>query len=220
VDAARTLELAQTSDVLLLGRFASVDLGSVALSGAACGEQDVLGCARSGNAPARVSRRGLAAGRYRVVAESVRGLPATLTAAVRPARAPTLVPAADDCDSVLTMSPSGGFFQGNTANAGNDFSASCDFATPTGSPDQMLRLVLDQERRVVLDMRGSDFDTLLNVRQGPGCPGEEVARACSVISGERSFLDVNLPAGEYFVQVDGYAGAFGSWFLDVFVIEP
>ena len=33
------------------------------------------------------------------------------------------------------MPAAGGFFQGNTSNATGDFTASCDFATPTASPD-------------------------------------------------------------------------------------
>ena len=94
-------------------------------------------------------------------------------------------------------------------------------ATPSGAPDQLLRLELTAPRRVVLDMRGSGFDTLLDVRRGPSCPGDEIARACAVFSaGDRSFLDLDLPAGEYFVQIDGYAGASGNWFLNVFVLDP
>ena len=72
-----------------------------------------------------------------------------------------------------------------------------------------------------LTMRGSDFDTLLDVRRGPDCPGQEVLQACSVgVADDRSFLDLNLPAGEYFLQIDGYAGALGAWLLDVFVMDP
>jgi hypothetical protein len=36
----------------------------------------------------------------------------------------------------------------------------------------------------------------------------------------RSFLDRVLPAGEYFVQIDGYDRALGNWVLDVFVGDP
>jgi hypothetical protein len=36
----------------------------------------------------------------------------------------------------------------------------------------------------------------------------------------RSFLDLELDAGTYFIQVDGYAGAHGPWFLDVHVVAP
>jgi hypothetical protein len=148
-------------------------------------------------------------------------LPATITAALRPARPVTLVPAADACGDVLSIDAGGGLFQGSTLNADNDFSASCDFATASGSPDQLLRLVLDQPRRVILDMTGSNFDTLLNVRRGPGCPGEEVLAGCSVgVGGDQSFLDLELAAGEYFLQVDGYAGAQGAWSLNVFTLEP
>ena len=35
-----------------------------------------------------------------------------------------------------------------------------------------------------------------------------------------SYLDVLLDPGEYFLQVDGYAGAEGQWFLDIFEAEP
>ncbi len=220
-DAAWALELTETSDVLLTARFSPGDVGAIGLMEEACGVADVRACSRGGINPARVSEQGVPAGRYRVVLESARGLPATLTAAVRPARARTLVPTSDDCIGILTIPEDGGFFQGNTQNHDNDFSASCDFATPAGSPDQLLRLVLDRPRRVLLDMRGSNFDTLLNVRQGAECPGQELAGMCAVAVGEdQSYLDVQLPAGEYFLQLDGYAGSFGAWFLDVFLMDP
>ncbi len=221
LDTARRLELTSVSDVLVVARFSSGDVGAVALARPECRSDDTLGCTQTTSGLARVSARSLAAGEYRVVTESLFGLPATLTTAVRPARAPSLVPASDGCDGALTIGAEGGFYQGNTANAVHDFSASCDFATPVGAPDQLLRLVLDVPRRVLLDMRGSDFDTLLDLRRGPACPGEEVERGCSVLSGgDRSFVDLDLPAGDYFIQIDGFAGASGNWFLNVFVMEP
>lgn len=221
IDAARRLDVGVTSDVLLVARFSPGDVGAVSLALPECGEADGLGCTRTAEGLARVSRRGLPAGEYRVITESLVGLPATVFAAVRPALAPTLVPGSDACDDVVTIDERGGFYQGNTSNAAPDLSASCDFATPVGAPDQLLRLVLTAPRRVVFDMRGSGFDTLLDIRRGPGCPGEEVALGCAVFSaGDRSFLDLNLPSGEYFVQIDGYAGASGNWFLNVFVLDP
>jgi hypothetical protein len=221
LDTARRLDVAAASDVLVVARFSPGDVGAVSLSRPACVESDDLGCTRTGDELARVSRRSLPAGEYRVVTESALGLPATVLAAVRPASPPTLVPGSEGCADAVTIDPAGGFYQGNTSNAAADLSASCDFATPTGAADQLLRLVLPAPRRVVLDMRGSDFDTLLDVRRGPECPGEEVAGACAVFtSGDRSFLDLDLPAGEYFVQIDGYAGSAGNWFLNVFVLDP
>jgi hypothetical protein len=221
IDAAYALDVASPSDLLLVGRFSSGDIGSVGVTGADCADENIQDCSRPATNPARVSAQGLAAGSYRVVMESAGGLPATLTGALRPARPRTFVPTSDACLEVLTIPPGGGIFQGNTQNADNDFSASCDFATPNGAPDQLLKLVLDRPQRVLLDMRGSDFDTLLDVRRGPDCPGQEVPEACSVgVADDQSFLDLNLPAGEYFLQIDGYAGALGAWLLDVFVMDP
>lgn len=220
LDAARRLLLDAVSDVLVIARFSSIDFGSVALAGAACEVEETRSCEQASTGLARVSARALAAGEHAVVIESELGLPATLTAAVRPAQPPILVPSSDDCQSPLLIGPGGGFFQGNTSNAADDFTASCDFATANGAPDQLLRLVLDEPRRVILDMRGSDFETLLNVRRGTACPGDEVVAGCVVRGSDRSFLDLQLPAGQYFVQIDGYAGASGSWFLDVFTLPP
>jgi hypothetical protein len=82
-------------------------------------------------------------------------------------------------------------------------------------------LTLSETQRVVLDMEGSAYRTLLDVRRGPGCPGVEVASGCSVgFYAERSYLDLVLEPGEYFVQVDGYSGQAGAWFLDVFIFDP
>jgi hypothetical protein len=222
LDDARRLVLPASSDVLLVGRFSPGDLGALSLAGVACeGESDTLSCERSTDELVRISARGVPAGQYRVVTESLFGLPATVLAAVRPALAPALVPGSDACDGALDIGQGGGFYQGNTGNAEPDFTASCDFATPLGAPDQLLHLVLPEPRRVVFDMRGSDFDTLLDIRRGPECPGEELPGACAVFSGgDRSFLDLELEAGDYFVQVDGYAGATGNWFLNVFVLDP
>jgi hypothetical protein len=221
IDSASRLVLAADSDVLLVARFSPGDVGAVSFDQVSCLEPGTLACTRTSDQLARLSRRGELAGEYRVVTESLFGLPATVLAAVRPASAPTLVVGADVCATALPIGESGGFFQGNTSNAVPDYSASCDFATPAGAPDQMLHLTLSAPHRVVFDMRGSDFDTMLDVRQGPECPGAEVTSACAVfVGGDRSFLDLNLPAGDYFVQIDGYAGASGNWFLNVFVLDP
>ena len=221
VDHAGVLTLTESSDLLLVARFSPGDVGAVSLAQNACRALDTLACTGTTDELARVSRRGLAPGEYRVVTESLFGLPATVLAAVRTASAPTLVPASEACADAVTIDPRGGLYQGNTANAAGDFTAGCDFATPNGAPDQLLRLELATPRRVIFDMRGSDFETLLDIRRGPECPGEEVAGACAVFSGgDRSFLDLNLPAGVYFVQIDGYAGASGNWFLNVFVMDP
>ena len=37
---------------------------------------------------------------------------------------------------------------------------------------------------------------------------------------ERSYLDLELPAATYYIQIDGYNGQLGPWFLDVHVVDP
>ena len=104
-----------------------------------------------------------------------------------------------------------------------DFNAGCDAPGQPigGARDQLLKLDLAQTRRVVLDMSGSFYTTILDVRKGPSCPGVEVPSACHVgFTASRSFLDATLTAGTYFVQVDGYNGDKGPWNLDVRVLAP
>jgi hypothetical protein len=171
----------------------------------------------------RAAQRNLAAGSYRAVVETRAGNPVELTALVRPAAPPSLVPFADTCATALAIDEKGGFFQGTTANAQADYSAGCDTTGtgPSGAPDQMLKLTLSKQRRVIFDMQGSSYATLLDVRKGDTCPGAEIPRGCSAgYVALRSFLDMTLDAGTYWVQVDGYAGEQGTWFLDVRVFDP
>ena len=222
LDAAYGLELAEASDLLLLMRFSAGDAGTVGLTGATC-ELPALACAKDAGSPIRVTRRNLPAGAYRAIVESRLGNPVQLTALVRRAVPPTLVPFADTCAEAPLIDENGGFFQGTTANAMADYSAGCDTAGtgPAGAPDQMLKLTLATPKRVIFDMQGSSYATVLDIRKGDGCPGAELPRGCSAgYVPLRSFLDMSLEAGTYWVQVDGYGGEQGTWFLDVRVIDP
>src|SRR5690606_15939838 len=158
---------------------------------------------------------------YRAIAESLLGAPMTLSAFVRPATPDTLVAFADLCEDAVEIPETGGRFLGNTDNVLADYDAGCDFASsvPGGAPDQMLRLELTERRRVILDMRGSSYATLLSVRRGPECPGREVACVPGYVEG-RSYLDRVLDAGQYWIQIDGYDLDSGSWSLDVFISDP
>lgn len=223
-DAVYALDVPQPSDLLVVQRLSS-DSGAVGLlapsGGQSCGAE--ISCVRGDVSPVRLRRHGLAAGQHQIVAASVGATPVELTAFLRPASPPVLVAFADTCDQALQIPEEGGFFQGNTVNSTADYSAGCDFGVqpPGGAADQMLRLTLTAQRRVIFDMQGSGFQTLLNVRKGPSCPGAELSGACSVgYSSGRSYLDLVLEAGDYFVQVDGYNRASGPWYLDVFVVSP
>ena len=224
VDAVYSLELSEPSDVLLLGRFSSGDTAAVELALPPCAApEDEIGCATSTLSPVRGRHRNLPAGSYRVIAESRNGQPMQLTALVRPAAPPILVPFANNCADRLTAPAAGAFFQGTTANAQADFEAGCDQGgqPPGGAPDQILELTLTEPKRVVLDMQGSTYSTLLSVREGPSCPGSELPLSCAAgYYPERSFLDLDLQPSTYFILVDGYAGQSGPWFLDIHVVDP
>lgn len=221
--AAFDLTLTEPSDVLVIGRFPSNEGGAVSINEVGCTKADVLACSTRGPTPQRVSKRNMPAGSYRVVITDELGQTAQLSVLVRPAVPPTSVTAADGCTAPLAIPAAGGFFVGDTTSMTADFDASCDEAGQPigGAKDQLLRLDLTQQRRVVLDMIGSDFTTLLNLRRGATCPGTEVSSGCFVGFGpNRSFLDTVLAAGTYFVQVDGHNGDRGKWNLDVRVLPP
>jgi hypothetical protein len=222
-DAAYDLSLAAASDVLLIDRFPQTETGAVSLDQTTCSAAGNLACDAEGT-PARVGKRNVPAGDYRVVVSDQLGLQGTVQALVRPSVQPTLIPpgGADTCALSVDAS-SGGFFSGNTSTAKADYGEGCDAADQpaAGAPDQVLALNLTQPSRVVLDMEGSSYTTLLEVTQGPACPGDPVPDACFVGFGaQRSFLDLELDGGQYWIVVDGYAGAAGAWNLDVRILPP
>lgn len=216
-DASFGFELEGKRDVMLVGRFSAGDEGAVSIAGLGCDSN--LACS-SGPGTRRVARYGLSPGPYRAIIESAQGNPVGLSWFERPALAAVHVAFADDCDGLVTIPEVGGRFSGNTSNAFPDFDAGCDRGGQAegGAPDQLLRLRLSRARRVIFDMRGSGYATLLSVRQGQFCPGAELPRSCTHDQRQDSpsFLDLDLPAGDYFVQIDGFDGAAGPWKLDVF----
>ncbi len=224
VDAAYTLLLPVASDVLLVQRISQGDHGAVSLARPLCADpSDQLACASESQSPLRVGKRNVPAGEVRVIAESLLGQPVQVTAFVRKTAPPVIVPFADACADVLWIPETGGFFQGNTANAASTFNAGCDQGggPEGGARDQLLGLSLSSKKRVVLDMGGSGYTTLLDVRKGPDCPGVEVPQACAVGYGQnKSFLDLTLDPGTYFLQIDGLGQDSGPWFLDVRVVDP
>ncbi len=221
-NAAFDVMLAQASDVLLVGRFPSNENGAVSFDGPVCDPASVLACNVS-STPARVGTRNVAAGDWRAVITDQLGEQDSLMVLVRPTVAPTLVSGADVCANAVTIPSAGGFFTGNTTNATANYLCGCDAPTapPAGAPDQVLSLTLTQPQRVVFDMEGSTYTTLLDIRQGPSCPGPELDGACFVgFDAQRSFLDMEMQPGQYWVLVEGYNGAAGSWNLDVRVLPP
>jgi hypothetical protein len=220
VDSSHSLTLGEASDVLLVERISSHDTGAVSLAGAACTAATRLSCGTSTNSPVRARAYAVPAGSYRAVAESTLGNPVSLTTFTRKAVPATLVALADDCSAPFEVPVAGGRFQGNTSNAHADYAAGCDVGNQAknGAPEQMLHLALKAKSRVIFDMAGSSYNTMLSVRTGSTCPGTELPLSCAAgYLPERSYLDLDLDQGDYYVQVDGYAGDSGAWALDIYV---
>ncbi|MCS6899921.1 MAG: putative metal-binding motif-containing protein [Myxococcales bacterium] len=220
-DAAFSLPLQEPSDLLLVLRTSNSTSGTLSLAHPACTSSDLLSCKSALPSPLRLPLRNVTPGDYRVIVDLSSPTPAQLTPLVRKSLPPLFVPFADTCEDAQLIPLEGGSFQGNTANVNAQYAAGCDQGNAPNAPDQMLRLDLPQKKRVVFDMNGSAYPTLLNIRKGPGCPGKEVSLGCTIGTlPQRSFLDLTLDEGTYFVQIDGFNGASGAWFLDVFVSDP
>jgi hypothetical protein len=222
-NAAFDLPLAAASDVLLIERLAYADKGAVSLDSPACDPAGVLACTSS-TTPVRAGKRNVPPGDYRAVVADTLALHGTLDALVRPTVAPTILPpgGSTTCAGAVDAS-AGGFFTGDTSKSMTPYTSACDTpnAPPGGEAAQLLSLNLSQPQRVVLDMEGSAYTTILDVRQGPGCPGTAVPNACYVGFGApKSFLDLELGTGQYFVIVSGFSGDKGAWDLDVRVLPP
>ncbi len=219
-DAARSIELAERSDVLVVQTGSDGDRGAALIAEAPCETAaDRLACRRSSDWPVRTVARGVGPGSVRAVVETAGGNPTTLTAFVRPRTETILVHRSDDCSDALEIPETGGRFEGNTQNAFADYEASCDYGGQPagGGPDQVLTFTLTRARRMVFDLLGSDYDTLLVLRNASSCPGSEISGTCMPgYETSRSFLDVELDAGTYLLQIDGWNGASGAWTLEVF----
>ncbi len=225
-DATYALELDERSDVMLVQRGSDGDTGGVLIASPPCAsEDDASACYESDQWPVRAVAHGVGPGPLRAVVETAQGKPTTVTAFSRPAANSVFVQGADECDDALEISPDGGRFEGNTDNQYAQYDVSCDYGGqgPGGAPEQLLRLDLAERRRVILDARGSNYQTIVVVRSAEVCPGEEIAQTCSVTYTANdasaptfSFVDTELEPGSYFIQIDGYNGDKGRWVLEVF----
>lgn len=218
-DFVTALSLDVPSDVLGVLTAGPLDTAALSLSLPDCEFTSQLGCNVSAQSPVRLSAWNVPAGELRWVAESFLGQPASVAYFSRPHSPPQDITESDACTDALEISELGGRWTGNTVGRAANYSAACDQGSvgPGGAADQIFKLVVTQPRRVVLDMKGSAYATLLNVREGLTCPGTSVPGGCRIGSvALPSFVDLSLPVGTYWVQVDGFALAEGPWSLDVY----
>jgi hypothetical protein len=228
-DATYRLDLSERSDVMVVETGSDGDTGAVLVAGAPCKvSADAYTCRSSDQWPVRAVAHGVGPGPLRAVVETAQGKPATITAFTRPAATSVFVQGADECDDAFEIPSSGGRFEGNTDNQYAEYDVSCDYGGQAagGAPEQLLRLVLPERRRVILDATGSNYQTILAIRRGDGCPGEEIPDTCAVTYTAShadvptfSFVDAELDAGTYLIQLDGYNGDKGRWALEVFTAQ-
>lgn len=220
LDAAYALKLDVASDVLLVARQSGSDYIGMGLASPSCSAAE-FGCARG--YPSRINRRALPAGDYRVFVESMFGANPSISAFVRPAATAGAV-GADKCsDAEVVIPPEGGLFVGSTAGKGADFDASCDTVgmPKGGASDVVYRLDIAKKGRLIVDLAGSAYTTTVSVRKGTACPGTELVDACAAgYVVDNAFLDLPVDAGTYWIIVDGYSLASGSYRLDVRVAPP
>jgi len=228
-DATYALELSEPSDVMVVQTGSDGDTGAVLIARPPCDEPtDATTCGTSDQWPVRAVAHGLGPGSVRAIVETAQSKPTSVTAFSRPAAGSVFVQAADECSDAYPIPPEGGRFEGNTDNQYAQYEVSCDYGggSPGGAPEQLLALDLRERRRVVVDASGSNYQTIVVIRRADACPGEEIADTCSLTytasnadAPTFSFIDAELDAGSYFIQIDGYNGDRGRWVLEVFTAK-
>jgi len=105
----------------------------------------------------------------------------------------------DTCTDAVDMG-AGGTFTGTTLGYVNDYRGSCGGR----GPDAVYYFILTATTCIEVDTFGTSWDTVLYVRRGHCITGTEVG-CDDDTSGLQSYLRFDaLPAGIYFVFVDGY----------------
>ena len=126
------------------------------------------------------------------------------------ARAATITPG-DTCADSSGFITSSGTWSGDTCGYAHDYTPGC--APSSTARDVVYGLSLDRSREVILDLYGSSYDTVLSVRSA-SCTGTEVG--CNDDDFDlTSYLDLVLGAGTYYIILDGYGTACGSYRMNV-----
>lgn len=127
------------------------------------------------------------------------------------------VPAPDTCAAAIPLTyPSAArptVATGNTVGSASDFTGgSCGAGA---SPDHVYSLVVPTASRLRFSTVGSGFDTVLSLFNSP-CGTGTVVQCNDDAIGTQSQFDAMVPAGTYFVVVDGFSsGRQGAYTLTV-----
>ena len=83
-------------------------------------------------------------------------------------------------------------------------------------PDVAYKIHIDNPARLLLSLCGANFDTVLYIRSNLNDPGSLIALNDDYCSSASQVLTPTMPAGDYYVIVDGYsAGSYGPFNLQI-----
>ncbi|HYE03815.1 MAG TPA: hypothetical protein VD963_11360, partial [Phycisphaerales bacterium] len=122
----------------------------------------------------------------------------------------------NSCGSATLIAP--GTYSGTTVGSTNDGSASC--GSSASSPDVWYRIVPAQNGSLsATTCQAASYDTVLSIHNACGGGTELVCNDDSC--GLRSSVQTNVTAGTtYYIRVAGFAGATGTFTLEVALGEP
>ncbi len=136
------------------------------------------------------------------------------------------MPLNDTCDTAATIAFDGnGHFQatGDTTSAHNDTqSLNC----LGGGNDLLYSFTIADPKDVTISLlpqHGSGLDPIVSIRRDCAAKSSELSGGCSDApygSTVASFTLKTLPAGTYFIVVDGYSGTAGPFTLTVDAVTP
>ena len=189
--------------------------GGVSLDTPACDRRRAARLRRRRHAGCALGKRNVPAGDYRVVVADQLGLQGTLTRWSADTVAPTIVPPGrrgQTCATAVDAS-SGGFFTGDTSTVGTATTEPA--ATRRASPGGAHRPGALAEPRRSRSASCSTWRARRTRRsstsgRAPPARATPVDNGCYVGFGpQRSFLDLELTPGQYWILVTGYNGAKG-----------
>ncbi|MBN1947555.1 MAG: PPC domain-containing protein [Bradymonadales bacterium] len=120
-----------------------------------------------------------------------------------------------ECPGLVGEVVLGEVVTGSTQGSSNRYQGTCGGGE---APDEVWLLRLSSASSVVITTESSQYDTVLYLRDG--CDGEATELACNdddrSTGGLHSRIEiVNLPAGSYYLFVDGFGTHAGSYQLAV-----
>jgi hypothetical protein len=126
------------------------------------------------------------------------------------------VPAPDTCMAAISLpfptATRPTVATGSTTGGANDFSGTCGAGT---SPDHVYSLVVPAASRLRFSTAGSGFDTVLSLFNSP-CGTGTLVQCNDDAIGVQSQFEAMVPAGTYFVVVDGFSsGRQGAYTLTI-----